>query len=596
MSKLSFKLFNDEINEFSVDHPKFRPDQKFVFWFLRAFVTEKIEDAADATCGGKNDKNIDGIFIDYKAQLVYIIQGKYHQSFDIVSENRNDIIAFAQLSEKLLMSNDEEFESFASEIEPHTATLFKDARKLIINNNFGLFLYYVSTGKCNNEFINEGKKIFNVAAKTIKIEKGFSLFDSTAVSAMYHDYLDGVAPPIPEVNLEMESGTAVKVNGILQRYDHENEIESWVFSMKGNEVANIFIRHGTRLFARNIRGFLGFSKKGVNERIVETINNEPDKFFYYNNGITIICDSSQRVSKKGKDVLVAKNPQIINGQQTTRSLAEYMKDAAKASVLIKVIQIPPLARNKQEAFESLVNKIVAGTNYQNTISQADLKSNDRTQIQLERELRKKGYVYMRKRQTKAEAKKYYSSAGKFFVSKEDFAQASAACMYDQHRVRSGVGHLFADEIYDIVFPHTDILYYLTRYWLMKSVGLSSRKKTGRGYAKWMVVGILWNYINPLIQTTQNKTKFIKLCESNGVEYNEILTETSNILFNGAEKFYKRFKGRGDDEIDISQFYRNKKGRNNEFEKYITKSAPNIDESLTKQVNIFQQSLLKFKQK
>jgi hypothetical protein len=42
------------------------------------------------------------------------------------------------------------------------------------------------------------------------------------------DYIDGVAPPVPSLDLEIETG-------IFHRYDSKTDIEAWVFSM--NRVA-----------------------------------------------------------------------------------------------------------------------------------------------------------------------------------------------------------------------------------------------------------------------------------------------------------------------------------------------------------------------
>lgn len=186
------------------------------------------------------------------------------------------------------------------------------------------------------------------------------------------------------LDLEMESGANVKVNGILQRYDHNESIESWVFSMRGDAVAGLFKTGGIRLFARNIRGYLGV-KTPVNDGMIATLRSEPHRFFYYNNGVTIICDHAEKRSHKGTDILQISNPQVINGQQTTRTLAANPDEAAKATVLVKVIQIPRSPIEPTIGFESLISSIVQGTNWQNAIKASDLMANDRIQIGIERE-------------------------------------------------------------------------------------------------------------------------------------------------------------------------------------------------------------------
>ena len=102
--------------------------------------------------------------------------------------------------------------------------------------------------------------------------------------------------------------------------------------MRGDAVAALYERAGLRLFARNIRGFMGM-KTPVNKGMVATLEKEPERFFYYNNGITIVCDEAERKSSQGRDFMQVGNPQIINGQQTTRTLAAFPQNAAQNPTL-----------------------------------------------------------------------------------------------------------------------------------------------------------------------------------------------------------------------------------------------------------------------
>jgi hypothetical protein len=134
----------------------------------------------------------------------------------------------------------------------------------------------------------------------------------------------------------------------------------------------------------------------INKAIASTISDEPRNFWYYNNGITIVCDRAKKEQHRGEDVLKVDRPQVINGQQTVRTLSEAESD--RASVLVKVIKIPRENLNEDE-YDDLVRSIVKATNWQNSIKPSDLVSNDKVQVFLERELRRVGYHYLRKRQT-----------------------------------------------------------------------------------------------------------------------------------------------------------------------------------------------------
>jgi hypothetical protein len=136
-------------------------------------------------------------------------------------------------------------------------------------------------------------------------------------------------------------------------------------------------------------------------------------------------------------------------------LATDKDKAAEASVLVKVMQVPR-EPGGSDGFDTFVSQIVANTNWQNAINYSDLVSNDRVQIEIERALRKVGYLYLRKRQKKSEARK---AAGKIYclVKKEELAQAVAACEMDPVVVREGKNKLFGEH-YKSVFPNTDAHY------------------------------------------------------------------------------------------------------------------------------------------
>ena len=73
----------------------------------------------------------------------------------------------------------------------------------------------------------------------------------------------------------------------------------------------------------NVRGFLGKTK--YNENIFKTLENEPSKFFMYNNGLTIIADDivAKLINGRSKYLITIKNFQVVNGGQTLRAIHEF---------------------------------------------------------------------------------------------------------------------------------------------------------------------------------------------------------------------------------------------------------------------------------
>src|SRR5262249_34646042 len=147
------------------------------------------------------------------------------------------------------------------------------------------------------------------------------------------------------------------------------------------------------------------------------------------------------------------------------------------------------------------------TNWQNAIRPSDLMANDRLQVELERNLAKLDYDYLRKRQSKEEARRDAGVRYRFLVSKEELAQVSAACDLDPLIVRQGKEKLFEEPLYDKVFPNSDPDYYLTRYWLARYVSRAAKGYPERAYAKWVVLHFLWHALSPAIRSRNMKQQF-----------------------------------------------------------------------------------------
>jgi hypothetical protein len=314
----------------------------------------------------------------------------------------------------------------------------------------------------------------------------------------------------PSLDLEIESGGSVRTAGVFNRYDSKTDIESWVFSMTDLAVAGLFERAGSRLFARNVRGFLGSTE--INRGMEATLTREPEYFWYYNNGVTIVCDDATQESSRGRNILRVTNPQVINGQQTTRTLARSVGKGPRASVLVRVFRVPRPPHENGNSFETLVSRIVSATNWQNAIRPSDLMSNDRRQIEIERQLRKLHYLYLRKRMTKGEARRAAGTRHLRLVKKEEIAQAVAGCELDPSIVREGKERLFEERWYTQIFPTADPNYYLSRYWLMRKVSYAARGYPERAYAKWLVLNFAWTSLEPVCRKRAQAEAFRSVCE------------------------------------------------------------------------------------
>jgi len=543
MPRVDIHTLRAEVREIQENHPAWTLDNAFVHWFLKAFLVSEDEIAARAVTGVSHDKGVDAVFIDDNGGKVFVLQGKCHLGDTPPSEKRSDVLAFAQLA-RTLTATERDYSTFKSTLDPLVGAKLDQVRIRIRKRNFPLQLYYVTTGSCSSPLKDEAES--EISQSNARAE--LSILDRREILALLTDYLGGAAPPVPFLDLKVDARGVSGSDGALQRYDQQSGIESWILTMSGKEVGGLYGMAGDRLFARNIRGFLGDT--AINDGMQTTLQREAEHFWYFNNGITIVCNSARKTAEKGHVVLRVSNPQIINGQQTTRVL--HKRPQSRAAVIVRVISIPRDSAKGETHFEQIVSNIVAATNWQNAILPSDLRANDSQQVALERELARTRYHYIRKRQTKAEAKRVLGTQHWFRIKKEELAQAVAGCEFDPQVVRSGKEGLFKSPHYDEIFNGRPVHEYLSQYWLSRVVKRNASGFPDRAYAKWIVLNALWTRFDSILRKRRTAEVFRNECERN--RWNGNLDTATTQLFLAALQFYRRKRGKGATAVDISNFF------------------------------------------
>ncbi len=148
-------------------------------------------------------------------------------------------------------------------------------------------------------------------------------------------------------------------------------------------------------FKDNVRIYLKQRTK-INQNIKSTVNSEDrGKVFYFNNGITITCDSFDYPGgSRSSPIIELKNLQVVNGCQTINSLFEAYKENPQA---FEDGDVDLLCKVYQTTDKELSTKICEYTNSQNPVKSRDIKSIDYYQIGLEKQLASRGYWYERKK-------------------------------------------------------------------------------------------------------------------------------------------------------------------------------------------------------
>ncbi|GLX98642.1 AIPR family protein [Herbidospora sp. NBRC 101105] len=178
----------------------------------------------------------------------------------------------------------------------------------------------------------------------------------------------------------------------------EAPFDAWQGTVAVKEVAEWYAQHGSALFEQNVRNSLGLTR--INSGIKQTLLTEPENFWYFNNGITVLCDKVEPQFEGRRRPDEAVNLQlsgvsVVNGAQTVTAIHEAMQEDPKsvedADVTVRVFSLG--------AERSLYAKrITETTNTQNDVSRRDFIALDSAQAEIREDFLLslgKSYVYKR---------------------------------------------------------------------------------------------------------------------------------------------------------------------------------------------------------
>ena len=183
-----------------------------------------------------------------------------------------------------------------------------------------------------------------------------------------------------EINFSEDFGGGIKT--LVPEFTSDN-YSSYLFSLPGSILAEIYSKYGNRLLEQNVRTYLQ-ARTNVNKGILKTISDEPEMFFAYNNGVTATAStvSARDLGNGAMEIMSIGDFQIVNGGQTTASLL-YARDGQKRDLSNVHVQVKLSVVDEQQR-ETIVPKISEYANTQNKVSLADLASNSPAQIRIER--------------------------------------------------------------------------------------------------------------------------------------------------------------------------------------------------------------------
>lgn len=166
------------------------------------------------------------------------------------------------------------------------------------------------------------------------------------------------------------------------------KVNGYVYSAYLKDLVDIYDEMGDELFKKNVRLRVKKDSIGVGKEIKDTLRNNPEQFWFFNNGITIVTNKAIDLTKSDCILLEKKGNvtfSVVNGAQTIAAAHEFMKcdsdkensekSAEDALVLLRIVSVEEMkANNEEEDFapESMSEKISKALNRQKPIEAEDL--------------------------------------------------------------------------------------------------------------------------------------------------------------------------------------------------------------------------------
>ena len=325
----------ENIQEYAEDSKsEVEKGNNFLQWILTRVFEATEDDAADAIVDGANDLGIDAYLpVDFSDNTVRLFQSKYGTSHSL------EAIAKFKEDAKRLLSKD------ITKMRPELAQLVTKIKE----KNLKIKCCYVTDQKVDYqdemvEIIDEEKIIQKLWDRIKKPAAG--------------------------------KKSSIKLERMLR---HENTI---LGILKLRELTDFVSKNRDYVFESNIRQWMQF-KTTVNKGLRDTLQTNPAKFFFYNNGITIVVND---FTELGENMIELFAPQIVNGAQTSNSILDHSKRTKNmdGSMTVTIIK----ADDEQEQ-----NNITKYRNSQNSVRGKDLVSLMDFHKSIKSQLKNCGYFY-----------------------------------------------------------------------------------------------------------------------------------------------------------------------------------------------------------
>lgn len=326
-------------------------------------------ESARAVIDDFNDNGIDAIYFEQTSKVLYLVQSKLKATEEF---KQTEAQAFVDGLRQLLNSQFGSFNQNVLNRQSEIQSALHDAEKIVLVICITGNQVSVHAKECLERFIESESQ------NEDRLETDIIYFDSAKVK----DFLDQ-QHSYPTVSEKINFYNVIKV---------QTPRKTLYGQVKLKDLVELHERHSFALYQKNIRYFIG-GNTAPNKAIKNTLIQEPNNFFLYNNGITALCSHFESAGSLGggnnrKYKILGIS--VVNGAQTIATAYDFYKENGNqisddAKVLVTVIQA--------DSSHDIGKKITQNRNNQNPVNLTDFVALDNQQERLRREIKYWGYEY-----------------------------------------------------------------------------------------------------------------------------------------------------------------------------------------------------------
>jgi AIPR protein len=371
------KLFAGKIN--IDDNQKKSEQQKNSDFLTRALAAFSIscvadldsEKAAKSITDDYGDNGIDAIYFDERERNLVLVQTKWNSKGN-GSIDRGDALKFLQGIRDLINAK---FINFNEKINKRSEEIYEALSDA--NTKFTLIISYTGQGSIGEDI----QEVFNSFLSEMNDP-------SEVISLRVLKQKD-----LHNMVVSASSGTPINFDLVMKDWGYIREpYVSYYGRVAAMDISKWMEDYHPRIFDKNIRLNLGITE--INQGIVETLLKEPENFWYFNNGLTILCDTIKRKPIGGGSnetgIFECTNISIVNGAQTAGAISEAN---SKSPELLKNVTAMVRVISLENCPDDFANRVTRATNTQNRVEGRDFISLDPEQERLHMELKIDGIEY-----------------------------------------------------------------------------------------------------------------------------------------------------------------------------------------------------------